>query len=66
MMPRERVLPETDGPFAIVNRRSLEPVDVTAVYSDLARLWGIEKDEVVAQVKQSFRDLMGSHLENGG
>ncbi len=47
-MPRERVLPETDGPFALdVAGRPLHPTNAREVQAGVAELWG-ESVEVVA------------------
>ena len=57
-MPRNRVLPETDGPFATTRGRPLEPTDSCLVYRDLASLWGLEEDDVVATTRESFARLL--------
>ncbi|MCY4007215.1 MAG: TatD family hydrolase [Rhodobacteraceae bacterium] len=45
-MPRERVLTETDGPFAIFESHSLFPWDVAVAETGLAELWQIGRDDV--------------------
>ena len=48
-MPRERVLPETDGPFARdAAGRPLHPTNAREVPAGVAELWG-ESTEVVAE-----------------
>lgn len=45
-MPRERILTETDGPFAQDKGRSLEPTDVRLAVQSLAPLWSMQEVEV--------------------
>lgn len=56
-MPRERVLTETDGPFAAVGRRSLEPGEVGQAQKALADCWKVDADEATATVLATFREL---------
>lgn len=56
-MPRERVLTESDGPFAQLGGHVLMPWDVPATYPILARLWGTDVDSVVLQLKSNLRAL---------
>lgn len=44
-MPRERILTETDGPFALINGRSIFPWDVEKAVDVLADIWQIPKRE---------------------
>lgn len=44
-VPRERVVTETDAPFATLGSRPAEPRDVRGVVALLARLWGLTADE---------------------
>jgi TatD DNase family protein len=41
VLPQERVLTETDGPYAKNGRRESRPTDIPAVIESLARLWGL-------------------------
>jgi len=63
-MPRERVLTETDGPFANVNRKALAPGDVQVVCEVLADCWSTTVDDVSGVVLDTFRKL--SALSVGG
>jgi TatD DNase family protein len=56
-MPRERVLPETDGPFGTLDGEVLEPADGSRVYGQLAQLWGVGQQEVAAILLSNFRQL---------
>jgi TatD DNase family protein len=54
-LPRERVLTETDGPFAQVAGRPAVPSDVVLVVQHLARLWDLNEGNAAAQVLSNFR-----------
>lgn len=59
-MPRDRVLTETDGPFAKHLGESLRPVDCWQAVSGLASVWSIEKSEAIALLKANLRRLASS------
>lgn len=63
LIPRSRVLTETDGPFGTVRGRVLRPWDSTIAVQGLARLWGIGQDEADAIVMSNFRRLVA---QSGG
>lgn len=52
-MPRDRVVLESDGPFATVNRKPLFPWDVESSVPSIARLWGLENDVASAQIRSN-------------
>jgi TatD DNase family protein len=57
-LPQERVLLETDGPYARSGSRSAVPADLVATLNHLARLWAIsigDAREVIAQNEQRLR-----------
>jgi TatD DNase family protein len=56
-MPKERVLTETDGPFATLGGKSAVPWDVAEVIGPLAELWGVETEEVNMQLGDNLRRL---------
>lgn len=56
-MPRERVLTESDGPFAQLAGRPLMPWDVSATYPVLARLWDMDTQGVALQIRDNLRTL---------
>lgn len=58
MMPRDRVLTETDAPFAQVNGRPLMPWDVAEAYPVLAKLWGCEPEIVSTEISGNLRSLL--------
>jgi TatD DNase family protein len=56
-LPLERVLLETDGPFARSGSRSAVPSDLLGTLDHLARLWGIPTSEARKAVAQNQRRL---------
>jgi TatD DNase family protein len=56
-IPRDRVLTETDGPFAQVDGRSAMPWDTQLAVDGLAELWGVSSVEVEAQLQNNLRSL---------
>lgn len=57
-MPRDRILTETDGPFARSGKRPLTPADVQVAAIELASLWSVTKAEAEAQIRTNLRDLL--------
>jgi TatD DNase family protein len=56
-MPRDRILTETDGPFAGGPQHPLRPVDAWKAVHQLAALWDIPKKEAESQLLENLRDL---------
>jgi TatD DNase family protein len=56
-MPRDRVLPESDGPFGMVEGRPAFPWEAWTVTLKLAELWGQPQAEVESQLVANFRAL---------
>ena len=56
-MPRDRILTETDGPFATLDGRSAYPWDVGEAIVALADLWAIDRDHVEARLLDNLRRL---------
>jgi TatD DNase family protein len=57
-MPSERVLTESDGPFAQVDGRPAMPWDVARAESALAEIWGVKLAEASARILTNFRMLL--------
>ena len=57
-MPRDRVLTETDGPFARRHDQSLMPWDVAEAISRLAALWRLSYDDADNLIAQNLRNLL--------
>lgn len=58
-MSRDRVVSETDGPYADLRGRPLMPWHVETVPKDCARLWGIREDEAIRQLDSNATALRG-------
>lgn len=57
LIPKDRLLTESDGPFAKLNGKQLMPWDVKLANSMLAKIWKIKNDEVELQIYSNFRKL---------
>lgn len=57
-MPRERVLTESDGPFAQIDGKPLLPWDVQRGSEMLAAVWSVGVDEVDATLRDNLRRLV--------
>jgi len=55
--PRDRILIESDGPFAKVQGKSCKPNDVLLVYKFLADRWKISIEEVILCIKNNFERI---------
>lgn len=64
LMPRDRVVSESDGPFAKVGGASVMPWDAATVAIKLAEIWGVQRDEVLQSLRLNglrlARHLVGS------
>lgn len=56
--PRERILVESDGPFAKFQGRVFNPSDVAFVYQDLAARWNVSNERAVDCVKSNFERIL--------
>ncbi|MGR7920670.1 Qat anti-phage system TatD family nuclease QatD [Zobellella denitrificans] len=59
-LPRNRVLLETDGPFAKTDGKPALPSDVVLVIRYLSELWGITIDQVQDVLKLNLKYLVSS------
>jgi TatD DNase family protein len=57
-MPLERVLTESDGPFAQINGNSLNPWDVENAIDKLSVLWSLTPDEIKQNILSNLRTLV--------
>jgi TatD DNase family protein len=57
-MPRDRVLTETDGPFAQVKGRPLMPWNVTEAVGQLSTIWEIPNKEVEELLLRNLQHLL--------
>lgn len=57
-MPRDRILTESDGPFALLNRVSLMPWQVHDATDRLAKIWNVAPQAAEEIVIDNFRRLV--------
>lgn len=60
LMPQDRVLTETDGPFARRNGQALMPWHVSAAVAPLAAIWSVNASEVAEILHANLRRLIAS------
>ena len=60
LVPRDRILTETDGPYVKIGGRPAKPSDVKNVLSGIADVWGTSDENVEAQVAENFTQLCQS------
>lgn len=56
-MPRDRILTETDGPFAQIDGQSASPWDSQRAVVELSKLWSISEPEVDEILSGNLRSL---------
>lgn len=59
-LPMDRILPETDGPFAKDRSSPFMPWEAISIADVLAPLWGTTKDRVCLQMKLNLSAIIGS------
>jgi len=57
-MPTDRVLTETDGPFAMFDDRAIRPWDVGDAVNRLAEIWRINAQNVEERLASNLRLLV--------
>jgi TatD DNase family protein len=57
IMPPDRVLTESDGPFAQIDGRPLNPWDAATAEGTLASIWSVNEEEVKQQLAANLRRL---------
>jgi len=58
LMPKGRILPETDGPFARLNNKPLMPWESVHISSQIANLWCMRLFDVEIKLFENFNDLV--------
>jgi TatD DNase family protein len=56
-IPRDRIVTESDGPFAQVDGRSLMPWSVENAVRDLGQIWNVSVEMTAQMVRDNFRQL---------
>lgn len=57
LMPPERILTETDGPFAKLHGQALVPAQCGGIVQYLSQAWGISTDETSKKILNNLREL---------
>lgn len=57
-MPHNRVITETDGPFAKFNSKVLMPWDVSLAFPIISKLWGENTISVQEKILDNFKNLL--------
>lgn len=57
-MPRDRVLTESDGPFAQLDGKPAQPWDVERAVSALAEVWKVQPADAAALIRANLRRLL--------
>jgi len=57
LIPKNKILTESDGPFAKVNRRQLMPWDSYLAVKKLAEIWGISELDADQTINDNFKLL---------
>ena len=60
VMPRDRVLPESDGPFGLLNGQPICPWEAWSVARHLADVWGEPQRDVEARLLSNFKEFVVS------
>ncbi|MCP5127480.1 MAG: TatD family hydrolase [Gammaproteobacteria bacterium] len=56
-IPRNKILTETDGPFAKIGDQPLMPWDVESTLPILANIWGVSIDDAKHQILSNFKSI---------
>lgn len=64
-MPRERVLTESDGPFAQLNGEAVMPWHVENAIGELSQIWSLRPGEVDQNIHRNLKSLLAKHLAAG-
>jgi len=57
-IPRDKILLETDGPFTMLNNKSLRPTDSFLVATYLSEIWELSQESVTAILKDNLKSLV--------
>jgi TatD DNase family protein len=57
-IPKNRLLPESDGPFVVIDKKALYPWQAISITSDISRLWNCKEDDTVIQFEKNLENLL--------
>lgn len=60
LMPRDRVLTESDGPFVNCGNKVCTPLDTSSLIYELSNIWFSKESEVSNQIIDNFKRLVSS------
>lgn len=60
-MPRERMLTESDGPFAQINGQAVMPWHVKQAMDELGEIWELRHEEVALTIHSNLKRLLEDH-----
>ncbi len=60
VIPRDRILTESDGPFSQINGHSIMPWDVESAVIELSKVWSIDLSDTNKILYSNLRELVGS------
>jgi TatD DNase family protein len=63
LMPKDRILPETDGPFAQREGKPLMPWDSALVYPALGQIWRTTEEEAYKAALDNLRRLPAQSID---
>ena len=58
LMPRDRILTESDGPFAQIGNQAAMPWDTWLAEQELALIWRLDKNQTVTILNNNLRRLL--------
>jgi len=58
-MPKNRILPESDGPFTTLKNKTIYPWEAIHIVTTLKEIWNCSHDDVIAQLKANLYILLG-------
>lgn len=61
-MPNDKVLTETDGPFAKLNRKSIMPWDVQEATFQLSEVWQLRPEQTDVVLIANLKKLLGHNM----
>ncbi len=61
-MPRDRVIPESDGPFGKLNNRPIYPWEASSVVPQLSIIWGEPEEDVRKRMAAAFKTLVSTQV----
>lgn len=61
-MPHDRVLPESDGPFATLSGKPLSPMSSSNVAQAISRVWKMRKDDVENGFEETLKRLLATKV----